>query len=122
MRGRASLDLGPLQLKTARLSVLLDAKGYPREARAAGGVTVTLEGASGASDEVTLLAHGSKLELRGKAHLRLSGVGLFLQGERIQMDLRTGKLTVEAARVRLDPARLERSPRTSAVPSTGRGP
>ena len=122
MRGRARLDLGPLRLSTARLSIFLDGKGLPREARASGGVKVTIEGASGASEEVILLPRDSQLELRGKAQLRLSSVGLDLQGARIRVDLRTGRLSVEAARVRLGPAALERSSGTSAVPRAGRRP
>lgn len=104
LRGHVRIELDGVKLQAGRLQVELDAKGRPLRLEARGSVRVQVGAAAGLAEELTLSlgSAGRQLELRKRA--RLSGVGelpLALEGERIQLDLGSGKLTVSSARARL---------------------
>jgi lipopolysaccharide export system protein LptA len=104
LRGHARIELDGIRLQAGRLQVELDAKGRPLRLEARGAVRVQVGAASGLAEELSLVlgSAGRQLELRKRA--RLAGVGelpLALEGERIHLDLVSGKLTVSSARARL---------------------
>ncbi len=101
LRGQVVVELGELRLQAGQLTVLLDAQGRPQRLQASGGVVLQASGASGRADQATLLTHERALELTGHARVRVSKLGLELEGERVRLDLPSGRLSVQAARARL---------------------
>ena len=104
LRGRARIELDTLKLQADRVQVELDAKGRPVRLEARGTVRVRLGAGVGTAEELSVWigSKGRQLELRRRA--RLSGVAelpLALEGERIHLDLGSGRLTVSKASAQL---------------------
>jgi lipopolysaccharide export system protein LptA len=96
-----------LELWASRLDLELDAAGAARRLTARGTVRVALASGRGSAEELvlTLTERGRELELRRAARLELAELGLGLEGERISVDLESGRLTVLSARAKIGAAR-----------------
>jgi lipopolysaccharide export system protein LptA len=107
LKGHVRIELDTIALQADRLEVALDPRGRPFRLEARGTVRISVGAGRGQAEELTisLSAAGRVLELRRKA--RLSGIGelaLSLEGERIQLDLPSGRLRVSSARAWLGTA------------------
>jgi lipopolysaccharide export system protein LptA len=109
LRGQVSLDAGQVKLRATQLTVRLDRQGRPTWVEARGKVTVVLGESHGSADRADVALAERKLAMIGNVRLQLGGLGLALQGERVDVDLATGRLAVQSARAQL------RSPATAPV-------
>lgn len=113
LRGKVAARLGRLRLNAARLLVSLDAKGHPTSMEASGGVTIQIATCStsppapsdcisrGSAGRLRLLlsAKQRRLELSGGARLELRNPDISVEGKQIWLELDSGRLAVQQARV-----------------------
>ena len=103
LRGQVALEAGRLRIRAAQLTVVLDERGQPLRLEARGKVSVALGNAAGSADRADVALGDRQVALAGHVRLRLADLGLDLQGERLLLDLATGRVSVAAARARIAP-------------------
>lgn len=96
------VSLGKLRLSSETLTAQVDSKGGKVETLLARGkVRILLGKSSGRAGQARVDPTGGVLELTGAPRLLWAPLGLTLEGRLIRLDLRSGLLTVEEARVSL---------------------
>lgn len=106
-QGNVRASFGELRLRCHRLRVLLDAQGRPLSARArartpAAPVRLSLSDRStGQGHVVDLDPVRRRVQIIGAARVEWGPLALTLQGSRIALDLRSGKLQVHQARAHI---------------------
>ncbi len=100
LKGRVSLSSGELVLKARTLEVQLDAKGKPTLLMAKGKVSFKMGKSRGSAREARLLTLKRQISLIGEVRLKLAEMELDLTGDRMQMDLVSGRVSVQSARAR----------------------
>jgi lipopolysaccharide export system protein LptA len=103
LRGQVALEAGRLRIRAGQLTVLLGERGQPLRLEARGKVSVVLDDATGSADQADVALRDRQVALAGHVHLRLAALGLDLQGDRLLLDLATGRVSVTAARARIAP-------------------
>lgn len=100
LEGKVSLQVDSMKLTAARVTVLLTPGGRPSRIEARGRVQITRGPSHGSSRQATLELgrKALRLVLAGEPRLRWAPLGITLQGQRIEVDLRSGRLTVHKAR------------------------
>lgn len=101
LRGQVALEAGRLRIRAAQLLVLLGDKGQPLRLEARGKVSIAFGDATGSADQAEVAPQDRRVTLAGHVRLRLAALGLDLQGERLHLDLASGRVSVAAARARL---------------------
>ena len=100
LRGHVSVRGGALSIAAHHIVLRLDPKGNPLLVHATGGVRIKLSGARGTARRLTVVV-GKTLELMDGAALHLDQPRLSLAGQRIMLELDSGRLTVDRARMSL---------------------
>ena len=120
LSGKVNLSVGRLRLKARAVTVLLDSQGRPTRVDARGSVRFIRGPSVGSSGSATLSLGLKKrrITLEGNPRLRWAPLGLTLEGQRIEVDLETGRLNVQRARACLnkDPQDLDRKTKQPARP------
>jgi lipopolysaccharide export system protein LptA len=101
LEGKVEVRSRNLRLKVGKLLVLLDAEGAPIRLEGTSGVSLGVKGLTGSAEAIEVSLAEGRVELLGKAKLRLEKPPLELDGSRITLDLETGALAVHAASARL---------------------
>lgn len=104
LSGKVSLKMGRLKLSARAVTVMLDRRGRPTRVDARGAVRFTRGPSEGSSGSATLSLGPKKrrISLEGSPRLRWAPLGLTLEGQRIEVDLETGRLNVQRAKACLN--------------------
>lgn len=100
LSGKVTLAVGDLKLAAREVTVMLDRRGRPTRVEARGQVRFSRGPSKGTSGSATLVlgAKKRKVALEGNPRLSWAPLGLTLEGQRIEVDLLTGRLNVQRAR------------------------
>jgi len=99
LSGAVVLRLEGLELRAARVELALDGAGHPTRVLAAGGARVTQRGRVGRARRMELVLESRRIALIGDAVLHTRG--LSLRGDRVELELPSGRLVVHNARVQM---------------------
>jgi len=122
LSGRVTISAAapPIKLTAKQLTVLLNRQGRPLRFQARGGVTLSLGKNNGTAGRVDFHLASKRLELSDRPRLFWASLGLSLQGQRIQVDLTSGQLSVQQAKARMEQeaakgdGQLQRTPRSKS--------
>ena len=104
VRVRGVTTRGEVSISARQVSLRLDPRGNPVALDAEGQVELRLADSSGKADRLRLLGRaGQVLELVGHARLELHKPRLRVAGQRIWIQIETGRVTVDRPRVELEP-------------------
>jgi len=95
-----------LVLRAQRLQVDLDKSGSPRRMRANGAVRLAVGERSGRARQLVVALDPYQVRLHGDAVLRCPDLGVVLSGERIEVALPSGAVSVHRARAELTAVRV----------------
>jgi len=102
LQGNVVVVLGKLEVRATRVVARLDSRGFPSTLQASGGVRLQLATSQGSAREARLSLAGRRtLQLAGDARLVLRDPEIMVQGRQIDLELESGQLTVQQARVSL---------------------